>query len=100
MILVEPPQSQENLSISKPDSSLGRKISRKERGRASRRWGTQPPFCFDAKRETFCCVAEVQRELLAALESISVEDFRQCFHQRKWRWDRYIQSHAECFEGD
>jgi len=30
-------------------------------------------------------VAEVQRELLAALDSISVEDFRKCFQQWQQR---------------
>jgi len=29
----------------------------------------------------FANVAEIQRESLAALDSISVEDFRQCFQQ-------------------
>jgi len=43
---------------------------------------------------------QVQRESLAALDSISVEDFRQCFHQWEQRWDRCIQSQEECFEGD
>jgi len=52
------------------------------------------------KGRRFADFAEVQRESLVALDSISVEDFRQCFHQWERRWDRCIQSQAECFEGD
>jgi hypothetical protein len=33
------------------------------------------------KRGRFANVAKIQRESLAALDSISVEDFRQCFQQ-------------------
>jgi hypothetical protein len=43
----------------------------------------------------FAKVAEVQRESLAALDSISVEDFRKCSQQWKQRWDRCIQSQGE-----
>jgi len=42
------------VSLSKPDSSLGRKISGKERCRASRGWQTQPPVYFVTEREAFC----------------------------------------------
>jgi hypothetical protein len=52
------------------------------------------------KRRHFADVAKVQQESLAALDSISVEDFRQCFQQCEWRWDCCIQSHREYFEGD
>jgi len=44
--------------------------------------------------------AEVQQESLVALDSISVEDFRQRFQQREQHWDRCIQSQGEYFEGD
>jgi len=44
--------------------------------------------------------AEVQQESLTALDSISIEDFRQCFQQREQLWDRCIQSQGEYFEGD
>jgi hypothetical protein len=45
----------------------------------------------------FVGIAEVQRELLAALDSISIEDFRQCFQQ----WEQHcIQSQGEYFEED
>jgi hypothetical protein len=43
--------------------------------------------------------SEVQRDSLAALGNISVEDFRQCFQQRQRRWNHCIQS-QEYFEGD
>jgi len=46
----------------------------------------------DLKSRRFADVAEVQRESLAAVDSISVEDFRQCFHQWERRWDRCIPS--------
>jgi len=35
-----------------------------------------------------------------ALDSISFEDFKQCFQQWEWRWDRCIQSQVGHFEGD
>jgi len=49
--------------------------SRKERGWACRGGGIQPTNLFLAKRRHFADVAEVQRESLVALDSISVEDF-------------------------
>jgi hypothetical protein len=48
----------------------------------------------------FVDVAEVQRESLAALDSIAVEDFGLCFQQWERRWDRGIQSQGQYFEGD
>jgi hypothetical protein len=45
-------------------------------------------------------VAEIQQESLAALGSISIEDFRQCFQQWQHRRDRCIQSQGQYFEGD
>jgi len=38
--------------------------------------------------------------MLAALDSISVEDFRQCFQHWERRLDSRIQSQGEHFEGD
>jgi hypothetical protein len=46
----------------------------------------------DLKGRCFTDVTEVQRELLAALNSISVEDFRQFFQKWEQCWDRCIQS--------
>jgi hypothetical protein len=37
---------------------------------------------------------------LAALDSISVEDFRKCFKHWERCWDYCIQSQGEYFEGD
>ena len=54
----------------------------------------------DLKGRRFADFAEVQRESLAALGSISVEDFRQCFQQWERRWDRCLQSQGGYFEGD
>jgi hypothetical protein len=45
-------------------------------------------------------VAEIQRESLVALDSISVEEFRQCFQQWEHCRDRCIQSQGQYFEGD
>jgi hypothetical protein len=53
-----------------------------------------------SKVRRFANVAEVQRESLAALDSIPVEDFKQRFQQWEQRWDRCIQSQGEYFEGD
>jgi len=39
-------------------------------------------------------------ESLAALDSISVEDFRQCFQHWERCWDCCIQSQGDYFEGD
>ena len=54
----------------------------------------------DLKVRQFADIAEVQRESLAALDSISVEDFRQCFQHWEQHWDCCIQLHGEYFEGD
>jgi hypothetical protein len=54
----------------------------------------------DLKVRHFFFFAEVQRESLAALDSILVEDIRQCFQQWEWCWDHCIQSQGEYFEGD
>jgi hypothetical protein len=48
----------------------------------------------------FANVAEIQRELLVALDSISVEDFRQCFQQWQLCRNCCFQSQGLCFEGD
>jgi hypothetical protein len=45
-------------------------------------------------------VAEIQQESLVALDSISVEEFRQCFQQWAHCRDRCIQSQGQYFEGD
>jgi hypothetical protein len=42
------------------------------------------------KPRSLADVAEVQRELMVALNSISTEDLRQCFQQWKWLWDHCI----------
>jgi len=46
----------------------------------------------DLKGRRFDDVAQVQRESLAALDSISVEEFGQYFQQWERRWDRCNQS--------
>jgi len=38
--------------------------------------------------------------LLAAPDSISIEEFRQCFQQWEWCWDHHIPSPGEYYEGD
>jgi len=45
-------------------------------------------------------LAEVRRESLAALDSISFEDFRQYSQQWERRCDGCIQSLWECLEGN
>jgi len=52
------------------------------------------------EREAFADVAEVQREWLVALDSISVENCRHCFQQWEQCWDCCIQSQGEYFGGD
>ena len=52
------------------------------------------------EREAVADVAEVQRELLAALDGISVENCRHCFQQWEQCWDHCIQSQGEYFEVD
>jgi hypothetical protein len=52
------------------------------------------------KGRRFADVAETQRESLVALDSISVEDFRQCFQQWEHCRDRYIQSQGQYFGGE
>jgi len=56
-----------------------------------------PTFFFrwmnwDLKGRRFAGVVEIQRESLAALDSISAADFRQCFQQLERRWNRCIES--------
>jgi hypothetical protein len=52
------------------------------------------------KGRHFADIAEVQRKPLTALDSISFEDFRQCFQQWELNWGHCIQSQGEYFEGD
>jgi len=54
----------------------------------------------DLKGRCFADVAEVQRELLVALDSIFIENFIQNFQKLEQCWDRCIQSQGEYFEGD
>jgi hypothetical protein len=44
-------------------------------------------------------VVEVHRELLVALDRISVEDFRQYFQQWERHWDRCIQLQGQYLKG-
>jgi len=52
------------------------------------------------KWRCFANVAEIQQESLAALDSISVEDFRQGFQMWDHCRDRCIQLQGEYFQGD
>jgi len=52
----------------------------------------------DSKGRRFADAAEVQQESLVALDSISIENFRQCFQQWEQHWDHCIQSQGEYFE--
>jgi hypothetical protein len=52
------------------------------------------------KGRRFANIAETQQASLVALDSISVEDFRQCFQQWEHCRDRCIQSQEQCFEGE
>jgi hypothetical protein len=47
---------------------------------------------WNLKGRRFADLAEVQRKSLAALDSISGEDVRQCFQQWERRWDHRLQS--------
>jgi len=57
-------------------------------------WDTTYQFVFSQKWGVFSELAEVPRESLAALDAISIEDFRQCSQKRELRWNRCIQSHG------
>jgi hypothetical protein len=90
-----------NTSLSNPDSFLDtKKKSSTQLVWVSRVSGTQPQFCLWPKRWHFADAVDVPREPQAALDSISVEDFRQCFQQWGRCWDHRIQSQGECFRGD
>jgi len=54
----------------------------------------------DLKGREFADITEVQRESLATLDSISVEDFRQCFQHWERCWDWCIHSQGEYLEGN
>jgi len=54
----------------------------------------------DLKGRQSADTAEVQQKFLANLDSISVEDFRQCFQHSEWSWKPCIQSQGEYFKGD
>jgi len=75
-----------------------KKVLRSEIGRGG--GGTQPPFCFWPKGRCFADVSKVQQESLAALDSIAVEDFGQCFQQWERRWNHYFQAQGQYFEGN
>jgi len=49
----------------------------------------------DLNWRRFANIAEVKRESLAALDSVSVEDFGQRLQQSQLRWDRRIQTQGE-----
>jgi hypothetical protein len=53
----------------------------------------------DLKGRRFADIAEIQWESLVALDSFSMEDFRQCFQQWEWRWDQCIQSQGSTLMG-
>jgi hypothetical protein len=52
------------------------------------------------KGRHFAKFAEIQQESLVALDSISSEDFRQCFQQWGNCGDLCIQSQGQYFEGE
>jgi len=54
----------------------------------------------DLKGRQFADIVEVRRQSLAALDSISLEDFRQCFQHWERCWDCCIHSQGEYFEED
>ena len=87
-----------SVSLPKPDSSLGTKRSRKERGWASMGGGSQPPFCLQPKERCFAEFAEVQREWLTALDSMPSK-IKQCFRYWERRWDRCTQSQDCAMQG-
>jgi hypothetical protein len=83
-------------TCSNPASSMGtKKVARSVVGQMGVGDGTQLLFCFLPKGRRFADVVEVQRESLAALDSIYVVEVRQCFQQWEWRPDRCIQSQGE-----
>jgi hypothetical protein len=82
-------------SLSNTDSSLGTKQrSQGLRSGGWRRLGHNHHVVFSQKRR-FADAAEFQWESLAALNSIFVEEFRQCFYQWEQRWDCCMQSQGE-----
>jgi hypothetical protein len=48
----------------------------------------------------FETVSDIQRESQVVMDSIKENDFHSAFEACKKRWDRYIRSHGDYFEGD
>ena len=51
----------------------------------------------DLKGKCFQNVEEVREK---ATEALNLQEFQNCFEQLKKRWDKYIDSQGEYFEGD
>jgi hypothetical protein len=52
------------------------------------------------KRQRFETVSDIQRESRVVLDSIKENDFHSAFEVWKKRWDHYIRSQGDYFEGD
>ena len=54
----------------------------------------------DLKGKRFQNVEEVSEKTTQVLKIITLQEFQNCFKQRKKRWDKCIDSQGEYFEGD
>ena len=54
----------------------------------------------DLKEKRFQNVEEVRGKTTEALKAITLHEFQNCFEQWKNRWDKYIDSQGEYFQGD
>jgi len=59
-----------------------------------------PKMKRDLKGKRFQNVEEVREKTTETLKAINLQEFQNCFEQRKKRWDNCIDSQGEYFEGD
>ena len=59
-----------------------------------------PRMMRDLKGKHFQNVEEVREKTMEVLKTITLQEFQNCFEQWKKRWDKFIDSQGEYFEGD
>jgi hypothetical protein len=59
-----------------------------------------PKLKMKLKGRRFETVSDIQRESQAVFDSMKENDFHSAFEVWKKRWDRYIRSQGDYFEGD
>ena len=59
-----------------------------------------PKMKLQLKGQRFLSIEEFQAEPQQVLNTLTQENFKECFQKRQNRWDRCIQAQGAYFEGD